>query len=168
MREAAITGSPEVSVGDFIGSSLDALAPADELREQIDAIERLAGQPTARLERAFADHVDCSSYRLDAWRLGLVHFQLAGMRNLLAAEGAPRRGIHLGAYAWLEDLRPEARVLEPVVLEEEDLTTEFEPDVQPVLRRDSANQGYIHAPSLNQAVAAAVLRNGSTDQWRDA
>jgi hypothetical protein len=162
VREAAITGSPEVSVGDFIGSSLDTLAPADELREQIHAIERLAGQPTARLERAFAEHVDCCSYRLDAWRLGLVHFQLAGMRNLLSSEGAPRRGIHVGAYAWLEDLRPEARELEPVVLEEEDLATEFEPDVPPVLRRDSANQGYIHAPSLNQAVAAAVLRNGST------
>ena len=26
--------------------------------------------------------------------------------------------------------------------------------------RDSTNQGYIHAPSLNHAVAAAVLRNG--------
>ena len=26
--------------------------------------------------------------------------------------------------------------------------------------RDSTNEGYIHAPSLNHAVAAAVLRNG--------
>jgi len=159
VHEEAITGSQQVSVGDFIGSSLATLAPAEALREQTQAIERLADQPTARLERAFADHVDCCSYRLDAWLLGLVHFQLARMRNLLSSEATPRRGIHVGAYAWLEDLRPEVRTLEPVDLDD-DLQTVFEPDVPPVLRSDSSNQGYIHAPSLNQAVAAAVLRNG--------
>ena len=31
---------------------------------------------------------------------------------------------------------------------------------QPPLLRDSANFGHIHAPSLDQAVTAAVLRNG--------
>ena len=59
-----------VTVGEFIGSRLRELGPASHLREQIDALERLKAQPTARLERAFADHVDCCSYRLDAWLLG--------------------------------------------------------------------------------------------------
>ena len=36
----------------------------------------------------------------------------------------------------------------------------FGGDGQPPLVRDSANGGYVHAPSLNQAVTAAVLRNG--------
>ena len=38
-------------------------------------------RPTARLERAFAEHVDTCTYRLDAWLLGLVNLQLEAMRR---------------------------------------------------------------------------------------
>ena len=67
-------------------------------------------QPTARLERAFADHIDCCAYRLDAWMLGLVNYQLALMRNIRDGEdGRARQGIYLGAYAWLEDVAARAQ-----------------------------------------------------------
>jgi hypothetical protein len=157
----AITGSATLPVHQFIGARLSSIAVAGGLRAQLDAMQRLKGQTTARLERAFADHIDCCSYRLDAWILGIVNYQLGLMRNLRDGSSAPaRQGIFLGAYAWLEDLAPENAALTPVALTDPDLVAVFGGTGQPPLMRDSANQGYIHAPSLNHAVAAAVLRNG--------
>jgi hypothetical protein len=155
-----ITKSQTVELGDFIASSLKNLSVARYLSQQVDALERLKDASTARLERAFAEHIDCCSYRLDSWLLGLVHKQLARMRNLQNGSDAPaRRGIYVGAYAWLEPLRPENKQLTPVQLTDPDLVEAFGGAKEP-LTRDNTNQGYIHAPSLNQAVAAAVLRNG--------
>src|SRR5207249_8563311 len=61
---------------------------------------------------------------------------------------------------WRENLNTENKILTQVVLRDPDLITDFGGENQPPLMRDSTNEGYIHAPSLNQAVAAAVLRNG--------
>jgi hypothetical protein len=158
--EPRITGG-NLPVNQFIASSLVAPAFRTYLRQQLDALERLKTQTTARLERAFADHVDCCSYRVDAWLLGLVSYQLTLMRGIRdGADDEPRKGIYLGAYAWLEALRPENKVLTPVELGDPDLIAEFDTPGEPPLMRDSTNEGYIHAPSLNHAVAAAVLRNG--------
>jgi hypothetical protein len=83
------------------------------------------------------------------------------MRNLADGGRVPaRQGVHLGAYAWLEDLKPDNKVLTPVRLTDPDLITTFNEPGAPPLVSDRTNQGYIHAPSLNHAVAAAVLRNG--------
>lgn len=156
-----ITGSGNVAVHEFISSGLSTLTFARYLREQLAAMDQLKRSPTAQLERAFADHIDCCAYRLDAWLLGIVNYQLSLMRNLRDSVSAPaRRGIYLGAYAWLEELRPEDKVLTPVTLDDPDLSAKFAAPGDPPLMRDGANEGYIHAPSLNHAVAAAVLRNG--------
>jgi len=159
--EPGITGSTTQTVSQFISAQLNFIEFAFYLREQLDALNRLKAEPTARLERAFADHVDCCSYRLDAWLLGIVNYQLAAMRDIREdSENSPHQGIYLGAYAWLEDVRPENKVLTPVSLRDPDLVTDFQTPNEPPLMRDSTNEGYIHAPSLNHAVAAAVLRNG--------
>ena len=157
----AITGNANQPLHQFITAQLQTLNFAFYLREQLAALERLKGQSTARLERAFADHVDCCSYRLDSWLLGIVNYQLSLMRNIRDRSNAPvRQGIHLGAYAWLENLRPENKILTPVGFNDPDLETDFGNVNRAPLLRDSTNQGYVHAPSLNHAVAAAVLRNG--------
>jgi hypothetical protein len=162
----AITGSPTLTLAEFIAQALPTLAPAAPLWEQLEAVRRLRDVPTARLERALAEHVDLCAYRLDAWILGLVHCQLEGMRNHPAPQPAPtgpgratpsRGGVHLGAYAWLEGVRPGEHDLSPAA-PPADLQEAF--SAGPPLMRDAANQGYVHAPSLNQAVTAAVLRNG--------
>ncbi|MEU4446935.1 hypothetical protein AB0K14_19460 [Actinosynnema sp. NPDC050801] len=144
-------------------ADLLATAPANPdvrpLRAQIEAVEALDQVPTARLERVLAEHVDSCAYRLDAWRLGYVGLQLELMRGASQEPGGTR-GVYLGAYGWLENVRPEEHVLTPVELTDTDLVEEFTPEADPVLRRDAANGGYIHAPSLNHAVTAAVLRNG--------
>lgn len=158
---SAITGSPTQTVHQFITAALPTLNFASYLRNQLDGLERLKSQPTARLERAFADHVDCCSYRLDAWLQGIVNYQLTAMRNIRdGSDGNGRQGIHIGAYAWLEPLRSENKVLSQVELRDAELRAEFNKPEDPPLMRDSTNEGYVHAPSLNHAVAAAVLRNG--------
>jgi hypothetical protein len=152
----------QLRVDEHITASLANFQLAWPLQDQLAALKELAQASTARLERAFVDHLDTCSYRLDSWILGLVHKQLARMRGLEPnASGAaitPKRGIYLGAYAWVEDLRPETKTLTPVPLLDPDLAAAF--GSGPPLTRDSNNFGYIHAPSLNQAVAAPVLRNG--------
>lgn len=133
------------------------------LRDQVEALELLADASTARLERAMVEHLDTVSYRFDAWLLGLVNLQLEGMRGISQddvaddAEVESPRGIHIGAYGWLEDVRPNRAAPVPVELPA-DLAATFADG--PPLRRDPASGGHLLAPSLNQAVTAAVLRSG--------
>jgi hypothetical protein len=156
--EPAVTGSATQTIGEFIGARLKVSSIAGHLPEQVAAIERLAHEPTARLERLFADHVDCCSYRLDAWRLGLQTAQICGMRNLRSGSAtSAKSGVYLGAWGILEDLRPENKRLTPVRFTDPELMKDFGSEI---CHRDATNQGFIHAPSLNHAVAAAVLRNG--------
>jgi hypothetical protein len=158
--EPRITGSPSLLVGNFIPTIIGVEDAAEVLDEMIKSIERLRDASTARLERALAEHLDCCSYRLDAWEQGIIQYGLAQMRyrpqeNTVAA----RRGIFLGAYGWLEDVTPKKQPLTPAQLDPE-LTKIFAPPGSPPLMSDGTNEGYIHAPSLSHAVTAAVLRNG--------
>ena len=153
--ESRITGSPTTLVSDYIAHNLGFLAQSRGLKDQLDALAVLVGAPTAQLERAFAEHVDICTYRYDAWLLGIVNYQLHAMR-FAGRERGPKTGIYLGAYAWLEDLRPTAP-LQPAQLSR-DVAGIFA-GTSPVMR-DPANGGYIHAPSLTHARTAAVLRSG--------
>lgn len=155
-RDPQLTNGSDERIGDFIAKFLEIEPYNARLHAQVRAIERLATASTARLERAFIEHVDLCTYRLDSWLLGLVHVQLERMRALHS--GVRRTGIYLGAYAWLEEVRPQNRVLTPVTLTDPELVDAFQ--AGPPLTTDSANEGYVHAPSLNHAVAAAVLRSG--------
>ncbi len=164
--EPRITGDQQLLVGDFVTRTLAPAAVRPEtadLADQLAALDVLAGMPTAALERAFADHIDTCSYRFDAWQLALVDVQLAAMR---AAAGVGQNlqgrtstggGTYLGAYAWLEDLRPSG-VSHPPAQVPEDVAADFTGDTP--LRSDPANAGYVHAPSLTHARTAAVLRSG--------
>jgi hypothetical protein len=153
--DARITQSASLSLGDYIARNVMVADP--DLREQVEALERLSHIPTARLERIFAEHIDCCSYRLDAWKSGLLASQLEELRQ--AAEQQESPGTFLGAFGWLESLRPENQVLTPVELPQ-DLAEPINRRDDAPLMHDSTNGGLIHAPSLNHATTAAVLRNG--------
>ena len=163
--EPRITTSPTQLVGDYITSHLTGLGESADLADQIAALRQLAPTPTAELERLFAEHVDTASYRLDSWLLGLPALQLDRMRAAAANEqgngdgkgDGGGTGCYLGAYAWVEDLRPSGSVLEPAQ-PPEDVAGDFTGGG--TLRHDPANGGYIHAPSLPHARSAAVLRSG--------
>jgi hypothetical protein len=154
--ETAITGSPTMRVGDFIPTIIETMSPY--LRTQLQALDVLKTATTAALERAFVEHIDCCSYRLDAWRTALVSCQLSFLRGEEDGKlGNP--GVYVGAYGWLVDVRPKTAAANKIALDADLAATFQRPDDEPLLT-DPSNRGHIHAPSLDHAVTAAVLRNG--------
>jgi len=80
--------------------------------------------------------LDLATHRLDAWITSLATKRLAAMRR---QQGT---GIHLGACGWVEDLKPRNLL-----------------GLAPVGSGGDLQGGYVHAPSIPQAAAAAVLRS---------
>ena len=136
-----------------------ALPQASGLSRVRTALAALEGLPTARLERLFAEHVDLCSYRLDAWQTALFTERLWALRDPQSTGDPAQRtlGLHLGAFGWLEDVRPATQPAIPVdpAIVPEDLR---EPDQRPLTEQPDAG-GFIHGPSINHAVTGAVLRN---------
>jgi hypothetical protein len=171
--EPRITGSNTVTVAQHIANVLQTAPETRSLDDQLAALEMLTQLPTSRLERLLSEHVDTASYRLDAWLLGLVGYQLWAHRFHGAAQFMPgrapnaadmsaptaTRGVYLGAYGYLEEVRPKASKLERVELKG-NLSDEFTPKGEAPLWADPTNGGYIFAPSVTHATTAAVLRAG--------
>lgn len=119
-----------------------AAARLDEMRASLD---RLRALPRDRLEALFTGTLDLFAYRVDAWVTSLATCRLDELRRL-----APT-GVVAGAFGWLEDVRPAPpRQTVPPPPDE----------AGSPLAVDPANAGFVHAPSLNQAATAAVLRSG--------
>jgi hypothetical protein len=150
-----VTGDPGRLLVDFIPNALASTGPTAALDEQTRALRVLAALPTAKLERVLAEHLDLATYRLDAWRLGLATERLTELR--FAQNGTAKPGLHLGAYGFLENVRPSTATLEPVTLTGPLATVFAGP--KPLLH-DPDNKGFAHAPSLGHARTAAVLRAG--------
>jgi hypothetical protein len=156
--EPRITGNPTLLVSDYITRNLVFLPQSAGLQDQIDALGILASAQTARLERCFSETIDLCSYRYDAWLLGLVDYQLRAMRPESGERGDGDKrpgGAYLGAFAWLEDLRPSTAELRPAPARVGERLKGHGPILQ-----DPGNGGYIHAPSMTHARTAAVLRSG--------
>ena len=82
---------------------------SQNLHEVREALAYLQQRPTQVLARAFSEHLDLCSYRLDAWLLGVVNQRLFELRG---AGRDVRQGIDPGAFGWLEQVRPE-QALQP-------------------------------------------------------
>jgi hypothetical protein len=163
-----ITGSSTLKLADHIyrPEVLTVSAETRGLNDTINALKVLENMPTAALERLLTEHIDCCNYRLDAWKTGLVNYRITQQRMIDQQGGEFSRGIYLGAYGWLLDVRPANKVLTDIELSPE-LTRIFNEGNSRPLQTDSTNLGYIHAPSLDQAATAAILRN-AYDSNRDA
>jgi hypothetical protein len=100
-----------------------------------ESLADLVGVATAELQRLFTETLDTCSHRLDAWITSLATARLAELRAARPAVS------FVGAFGWVEGLRPRA----------------LSPNLPP-------NLGFVHAPSMDHATAAAILRNawGST------
>ncbi|MGZ4617111.1 MAG: hypothetical protein ACXV4A_16310, partial [Actinomycetes bacterium] len=98
-----------------------------------------------RLELLLRESLGLASHRLDAWITSIATARLDLLRT-----GSVQSGVHLGAWGWLENVRP-GPALQPAPV----------PDgmTGPVWH-DPSNGGYVHAPSLAHASTAAVLRSG--------
>jgi hypothetical protein len=159
----AITGDVDQIVSTILDTrTLGAGIRADdprvrgELREQISAASRsaaplveieaalrtVAAVPLPRIAELVMEVIDVYSHRLDAWVTSLASRRLSRLRESGTA------GVRFGCYGWVENLKP---------MQERQIR-ELE-DIGPAIV--SQQDGYIHAPSLQQATSAAVLRSGS-------
>lgn len=117
-------------------------------KEIKDVMGHLADISTVDLEKLLAEHLDVTSYRLDAWISGLANRRLEESRAL------QKDGLFLGAYAWVENLRP-GGIRKEVTNLPDGFTSQDD-----TVYTDEDNEGYIHAPSINHAISAAILRSG--------
>jgi len=123
------------------------------LKDFKKALYVLQDLSTAKLERVFTEHLDVCSHRLDAWYLGLTHKHLINLRS----QQQKKSGIYLGAYGYLEAIKPAARRKD---LQGNDIVYGYNEGNPLPVSKAPGNQGYIHGPSLGHAITAAILRNG--------
>ena len=136
LQLAGTTGS--LTVEEAIGSKLSKLKlnlpeHMSNIASFNDSLAALQDRPVAELSMAFRTTLDLYAHRLDAWITSLATRRLDQMRD-----SAPK-GLHIGAFGVVENLIPDSQ-------QEGDQA------------QDSL--GYVHAPSLQQATAAAILRSG--------
>jgi hypothetical protein len=143
-----------------------------------NALEILKDMPTARLERCLAESLDVCNYRLDAWLMGLVNQRLEAQMETQRIAGNP--GTNLGSFGMLENLKPNTS-FPGIYVEEVDTTAdpnspnfvylgkdpltilEYNEERNKIVsppRVNAQNLGFIHGPSMNHAIAAAILRAG--------
>lgn len=113
----------------------------------LQALQELSTLPSAELDRLFTETLDIASHRVDAWITALPTRRLKSMRAKQEPIRQATKGDFLGGYGWLENVRPSPGTPYPL------------PDARPA-ETQSKNGGFIHAPSMSHAAAAAVLRNG--------
>ncbi|MGH7616718.1 MAG: hypothetical protein ACREPM_05765, partial [Gemmatimonadaceae bacterium] len=141
----------------FVSAAQMANAAGQSVQEQQTAIGAIGAMSTARLERALVEHIDLLTYRLDAWETSLFTRRLDQSRNLDAAPAERKTGVYLGAYGYLENVKGATGSRQPV--SDASLPRPLQQGVDNV-SEDSANGGFVHAPSLNHATGAALLRSG--------
>jgi hypothetical protein len=153
LRPSAISAIPlnaQQQVNDR--ARLQVLGSFFALRSRVNdfnnALDVLSGTATTTQERALllSATLDTTSHRLDAWLTSLA------TRRLREVRASRPTGILLGAYGWVENLavRPPAEAGPGVVL----------PDPSDL------PGGYVHAPGIAHAGAAAVLRSGRMSAMR--
>ena len=97
-----------------------------------DSLAFLQDRSAGELQIAFRTTLDLFANRLDAWITSLATRRLDSMRDQAA------EGLHVGAFGVVENLLPDS-------------------SARPSQSLDSL--GYLHAPSLQQATTASVLRS---------
>jgi hypothetical protein len=144
-------------------------SPIARLADLRASLDRLAALPTAELDRLLSETLDAASHRLDVWITAVSTSLLTDRRA--AAPDAKTAALHLGAYGWVENLKP--AVPQPAVAGADaaavarlDRARERLPGgpgkivPRPARLPSEDNGGFVHAPSMTQAAAGAVLRSG--------
>lgn len=135
------------SMGVFLdGGAAVGLPESANLYAMKEDLEKLESLSTEELYLLTNEHADLCSHRLDAWVLGVFDERLKELR----AENP--NGIYLGAYGWVENLKPKALTTYTGAALPENFTGDY--------YQVDDNQGYILAPSLQHGKAAALLRSG--------
>jgi len=123
--------------------STPALAALGEFRASLADLRDLDSEALSHLMQGT---LDLSAHRLDAWITSVA------TRRLTAMHVDGPNGQYVGAYGWVENLKPmPASFVKPVATL---------PAGEPGPLQTPANDsGFIHAPSMTHAATAALLRN---------
>jgi hypothetical protein len=108
------------------------------------SLAHLQGLDSERLQYLMQGALDLSTHRLDAWITSFASKRLAGFSAMAG------KGVYVGGYGWVENLlpAPPAAAVTPLPAGEPGPLFTYPGD-----------SGFIHAPSLAHAAAAALLRN---------
>lgn len=144
--DAVEVGTAKLAVNN--GSSRRALTTLCTLAEA-------HGYTTDDWERLVGEALDITATRLDAWYTSLASARLTAQRATAAT------GTHLGAWGVLLDLAPEPVVPATAPNGWADHLAGGEPagPASP-MRAPRAGAGFVHAPSIPQAITSGVLRAG--------
>ena len=152
-----LTTGQEVTMAEYMTQGLATQHFPDEManvQEFITNMNLLAQLSTQELESLMVEHIDTCSHRLDTWLLSLVNKRVEKLRD----GNTNNKGLHIGAFGWVLDLKPGQTRTDlsgsPIVYNADTDGSEVP------IANDPDNQGFIHAPSLNHAVTAAVLKAG--------
>jgi len=137
----------------------DTFPQAQNLFDAKEALVDLANVKVEDLELLVRESID-GVYRVDVWRLSLVNERLNRLRNLSSGIANRTKGIHLGAYGWVEDVTPRTG-LTPA--DPPGTGDQFPEQIW----KDTKNKGYIHAPSMNQAATGAVMLSGYAQRAKE-
>ena len=143
---------PVLTIGQYLDSSSSNGIPAKQQLSRVKTDMILIADISSKdLDLAARESFDISSYRLDAWQLGMANQRLEKQRNLMGTTGSRHTGIYLGAYGWVWGLKPNtSRTMLP-----SGTVPGFNEEIE-----DPGNlKGHIHAPSVDHAKAGAVLKS---------
>jgi hypothetical protein len=135
-----ITTVEDVLLG--IATDADAAPMLQRLDTFRATMKQLGSLRPDRLEQLMAGTLDLCSHRLDAWITSVATKHLTAMRNQVQTQTDKL----IGGYGWVMDLKPNPTGMP---------SAEEHPVFQPL-----DNPGFLQAPSLAQASAAALLRSG--------
>jgi hypothetical protein len=144
-RTLTITGG--VTIREFLEAqssfTTPGLAALGEFRSSLADLKDLDSEALLQLMQGT---LDLSAHRLDAWVTSVATRRLAAMH----VDGP--MGQYVGAYGWVENLKPIPASMVKAV--------STPPPGEPGPLQTPANDsGFIHAPSMTHAAAAALLRN---------
>lgn len=132
--EATLHGTTERGLDRYDRMSREGAHTDRELADFDAGLDELATLPTGELDLLLRETVALAGDRIDAWATAFATKRLRALR----ADGVT--GSYVGGYGWLSDL--------PV------------PAAGQAGGPAAVAAGYLHAPSLDQARTAALLRSG--------
>lgn len=144
-KKLTLTG--DSTIRDYLEHQADFTQPGlTSLGEFRSSLTRLKDLDSEALLQLMQGTLDLSAHRLDAWITSFATKRLAAMH----IDGPA--GQYVGAYGWVENLKPiPASLVKPV--------TTLPPGEPGPLQTPVNDSGFIHAPSMTHAATAALLRN---------
>ena len=141
-------------------------SPFDSLADLRASLDRLAVLPTAELDRLLTETLDAGSHRLDVWMTAVAFAVLSAQRATPRRSGPAGPAPRWRTAGWKTCGPPPGRPRSPEWTRRRwpgstrAAASSGRTSSRRCWRPPADNGGFIHAPSMTQAAAGAVLRSG--------